>query len=168
MTTDSDARAVQEDKIEQLERQISELTDIMRRNYDKDSDDEKDSATKKNDEKIEKLKKQIDELISEKEQLKKHNEHLKELIEKNKKDFPEKLKERDEKIKRLSEQVSVLKKEKNVIDETNVRLFSEIDYLQADLKKLNNQIETKDNEVKQVRQMLDNETVDKAERTYAG
>ncbi len=151
-----ESEAMQEDKIDRLERQISELTEIMRGKVT--GDDPRYKEIHDNDSKIiAKLKRQINELIAEKEQAEAHTKHLKELIEKNKKDFPTKIGERDEIIKKLNEQVSVLKKEKNVIDETNVRLFSEIDYLQSDLKKLSHQLETKDQEVKQVRQMLENE-----------
>ncbi len=109
------------------------------------------------EEKLTKLTKQLNEIKAEKEASEERYEKLKEMMEKSKKNYPERIKERDEAIKKLNSQVSVLKREKNVIDETNVRLFSEIDHLQADLKKLNNQIETKDKEVHQVRELLNNE-----------
>ncbi|MFW6230810.1 MAG: hypothetical protein ACOC32_02180, partial [Nanoarchaeota archaeon] len=96
-------------------------------------------------------------LRNENEQLRKQINELKEFLKKKDAvigDYPKLIEERDQVIKQLNEQLLVLKQEKKVIDEANTKLFAEIDYLQADLKRLDAQISEKDSEVANVRKML--------------
>ncbi len=96
-------------------------------------------------------------LRNENEQLRKQINELKEFLKKKDAvigDYPKLIEERDQVIKQLNEQLLVLKQEKKVIDEANTKLFTEIDYLQADLKRLDAQISEKDSEVANVRKML--------------
>ena len=106
---------------------------------------------------ITKLKKQIEDLKSESSQYREQINKLKELIKKKddaQGEFPKKIKERDDVIKQLNEQILILKEERRVLENTNSKLLSQIDFMQADIKKLDSQISVKDKQVEDVRELL--------------
>ncbi len=111
---------------------------------------------------VDDLKRQLKEVKEENKQLQEHVNELKSYIKQREKavstgQYQKKIKERDEVIKKLNDQLSLLKKEKNLIDQANMKLLSQIDSMQADIKKLEMQVETKEKETADVRKMLENQ-----------